>query len=535
MLKLSKKAEYALMAVKYIASKEKGACVTAKVISDAYTIPYDLLSKVLQQLVKFDIITSYQGVKGGYSLTRTPDEINLIDIISAIDSDYRITECMNGGPYKSKDCTLINCCSIRDPLIKLQKEIDKIFKRNNNIADYLMKLPVYLDNHATTMTDPRVFEAMTPFFTERYGNASSKDHSFGWEAEAAVENAREQIARLINAEKNEIYFTGSATESINISHFGITEAYFKNGCRIISSSIEHSAVMDSLSQLNGKGVEVTFMPVDNKGNLDLDLLSDSVKKDTILVSIMAANNEIGTINNLEEIGKLCRDNNVFFHTDAAQALGKINIDVKKQNIDLASFSAHKIYGPKGIGALYVRKRNNKIRLVPRTFGGGHEKGIRPGTLNVPSIVGFGKAAELCFTEMEEENRLIKNLRDKLYKGIVSNLDDVYLNGAMENRLVNNLNLSFKYTRAENFISSLRDIAVSTGAACSSASLKPSHVLKAIGLPDDLAKCSIRFGLGRFNTDEEIEYSIKRITDAVNNIRSMSPLAEFNSSEINSKY
>ena len=398
-----------------------------------------------------------------------------------------------------------------------------------------MKIPIYLDNHATTALDPRVLEAMTPYFFEKFGNASSRDHSYGWEAQSAVENAREKIASFINADKDEIYFTGCATESINITHFGIAEAYALKGSGIISCVTEHSAVLDSLSMLSRRGIEINLLPVDNDGVLDLNKLNDSIGSNTILISIMAANNEIGTINNLNEIGKICAAHNVLFHTDATQALGRIEINVKEQNIDMASFSAHKIYGPKGIGALYIRKRGKRIKVIPRTFGGGHEKGIRPGTLNVPSIVGFGKAAELCAAQMDDDNLMIKSLRDRLYKGIVSNLNDVYLNGSMKNRLVNNLNLSFKYVRSESFISGLRDIAVSTGAACSSETLKPSHVLKALGLPDELAQCSIRFGLGRFNTGEEIDYSVKKITEEVNNIRSISPFAELNSNETNNKY
>lgn len=382
-----------------------------------------------------------------------------------------------------------------------------------------MKFPIYLDNHATTPVDPRVFEAMKPYFLEKFGNASSKHHSYGWEAESAVKNAREKIANFINAEPGEIYFTSGATESINLAHFGSAQSYFSKGNHIISSLTEHNAVLDSLKVLEKKGFEITYLKPDNLGRLNLTDLKNSINNKTILVSIMTANNEIGTINNISEIGKICKEKKVLFHTDATQAIGKIPFDVKENNADIVSFSSHKIYGPKGIGAIFVK---NKLKLTPQIYGGGHENNLRSGTLNVPGIVGFAKAVEICSEEMQNESLRLKNLRNKLFEKLNSELEDIHLNGEMENRLPNNLNISFKYIKSETLMMNMREIAVSSGSACTSASLKPSHVLKAIGLPDDLAKASIRFGLGRFNTEEEIDFTINKIISTVKLLRMESP-------------
>ncbi|MDR3669043.1 MAG: cysteine desulfurase family protein [Ignavibacteriaceae bacterium] len=384
-----------------------------------------------------------------------------------------------------------------------------------------MKFPVYMDNNSTTQVDEEVFNAMKPWFLEKYGNASSKDHSFGWEADAAIEYSRKLIGSLINAEGSEIIFTSGATESINLAHWGIAETYSHRGKKIITSAIEHNAVIESLKALTRKGFEVIVLDVNNEGFIDIDELKRHLDENTLLVSIMTANNEIGIINDVKVIGDICAEKNILFHTDATQAIGKIPFDVKVLNTDLVSFSGHKFYAPKGVGGLYINK-SKKIQLSPRSYGGGQEHGIRSGTLNVPGIVGIGKAAEICKVKMESESAKIEELRNKLFKGINEKLEDVKINGSMKRRLPNNLSLCFRYVKAENIIMEMRDIAISTGAACTSASLKPNHVLKAIGLTDEEVKSSIRIGLGRFNTEEEIEYAINRIVETIHKLRSYSP-------------
>jgi cysteine desulfurase len=388
-----------------------------------------------------------------------------------------------------------------------------------------MKLPIYMDHHATTPVDPRVVEAMLPYFTENFGNSASRNHSFGWEAEEATEVAREQIATLIGAVPKEIICTSGATESDNLAIKGVAYMYRENGDHIITASTEHKAVLDTGKALERDGFKVTYLPVDGEGLVDPDDVRRAITDKTTLVSLMYANNEIGTLQPIEEIGAVCKEKGVIFHTDATQAVGKIPFDVQAMNVDLASLSAHKMYGPKGVGALYVRRRKPRVLLHPMVDGGGHERGMRSGTLNVPGIVGFGKACEISSREMTGETERLRGLRDRLKDGLLARLDDVYINGHREKRLPHNLNMSFAYVEGESLLMTVSDIAVSSGSACTSASLEPSYVLKALGVGEDLAHTSIRFGLGRFNTEEEVDYVVDRIVDAVNKLRAMSPLFE----------
>jgi cysteine desulfurase len=388
-----------------------------------------------------------------------------------------------------------------------------------------MKLPIYLDNHATTATDPRVFEAMTPYFTQVFGNAASRNHSFGWEAEEAVEKSRKQIADLIGATPKEIVFTSGATESNNLAIKGVAEMYAERGNHIITEATEHKAVLDCCKRLEKDGVRVTYLPVQQNGLIDLDQLRDAITDKTILISIMYANNEIGVVQPVREISKIAKEKGVLFHTDGVQAVGKIPVNVIADGIDLLSLSAHKLYGPKGVGALYVRRRNPRVQLTAQMDGGGHERGMRSGTLNVPGIVGLGEACELAKKEMAEESKRLSYLRDKLKDKLFAELDEVYINGSMEHRLPHNLNISFAYVEGESLLMGINDIAVSSGSACTSATLEPSYVLKALGAGDDLAHSSIRFGVGRFNTEAEIDYVANKVIDVVQKLRELSPLYE----------
>jgi cysteine desulfurase len=380
-----------------------------------------------------------------------------------------------------------------------------------------LKLPIYLDNHSTTPVDPRVLESMLPYLSERFGNAASRSHSFGWTADKAVEKARAQVAGLIGANKDEIVFTSGATESDNLAIKGIAEAYRSKGNHIITAVTEHKAVLDSCKRLEKYGYGVTYLPVKKDGLIDLDALRQAMNDATILVSIMAANNETGVLQPIAEIGKLCREHGVLFHSDAAQAIGKIPLDVVQQNIDLLSISAHKAYGPKGVGALYVR---NGVEIAATIDGGGHERGMRSGTLNVPGIVGLGRACEICHDEMPNESCRIAGLRNRLHEKIKAGLDEVYVNGSMKQRLPGNLNMSFAGIDGEELMTAIDDVAVSSGAACTSAHIEPSYVLKALGVSDELAQASIRFGIGRFNTDAEVDYVAGKVVHTVQQLREL---------------
>ena len=387
--------------------------------------------------------------------------------------------------------------------------------------------PIYMDNQATTPVDPRVIEAMVPFLGEIYGNAASRNHAFGWAAEEAVDRGRSQIADLVGARPKEIIFTSGATESDNLAIKGVAEFYADKGNHIITAVTEHKAVLDTCQALERANVaEVTYLPVDQYGRVDVDDVKNAIRDETILISLMYANNEIGTLHPIREIGKLAKERGVLFHCDATQGVGKIPVNVDEDGIDLMSMSAHKMYGPKGCGALYVRSRGPRVRLRAQMHGGGHERGMRSGTLNVAGIVGFGKACELCGQELEAEAGRLMSLRQRLYNGLTENLEEVYLNGHPTERIPGNLNLSFSYVEGESFLMGLnREIALSSGSACTSATLEPSYVLKALGVGEELAHTSIRFGLGRFNTEEDVDYVVRRVSEVVIRLREMSPLYE----------
>jgi cysteine desulfurase len=388
-----------------------------------------------------------------------------------------------------------------------------------------MNLPIYFDYQATTPMDPRVLEAMMPFFTNQFGNAASRSHSFGWGAEEAVERARGQIAALIHASPKEIVFTSGSTEAINLAIKGVAEMYVEKGKHIVTSQVEHKAVLDTCKHLEKLGYEVTYLKPTKTGRITTEMVEEALRPDTILVALMWANNEVGTLNPIREIGALCHAKNILFFTDATQAVGKVPVDVEADHVDLLCLSGHKIYGPKGVGCLYVRRKNPRVRLVAQIDGGGHERGMRSGTLNVPGIVGLGSACEISRTDMEKDTAHTRGLRDYFEERIFASLDHVHRNGDKDHRLPNNANLSFNYVEGESMIMGIKDVAVSSGSACTSASLEPSHVLRAMGVGDELAHSSIRFGFGRFTTREEVDYAIGHVITAVKRLRELSPLYE----------
>jgi cysteine desulfurase len=384
---------------------------------------------------------------------------------------------------------------------------------------------IYLDYQATTPVDPKVLDVMLPYFTEKFGNPASRNHTFGWEAEEAVDIAREQIASIIGATSREIIFTSGATESNNLAIKGIAQMYREKGNHIITVVTEHKAVLDTTKTLERDGFDVTYLKVQKNGLIDLEVLKNAITNKTILISVMHVNNEIGVIQPIEQIGDICKDKSIFFHVDAAQSVGKIDVDVNEMGIDLLSISAHKLYGPKGIGALYVRRKNPRVRLKAQIDGGGHERGMRSGTLATPMIVGLGKACEIAEQKMNSDNERILKLRNKLKDEITSQLHEVTINGDLDNRVVGNINLSFAYVEGESLLMGISNISVSSGSACTSASLQPSYVLKALGVTDELAHSSIRFGIGRFTTELEIDKTIESVVKTVNRLREMSPLWE----------
>jgi len=389
-----------------------------------------------------------------------------------------------------------------------------------------IKLPIYMDYQSTTPMDPRVLDAMLPYFTDHFGHPASRNHSFGWEAEQAVDTARGQVAELIGSTPKEIIFTSGATEAINLAFKGVQEMYGEKGRHMVVSAIDSRPVQDVVKRLaREKGVELTEVPVDKEGVVSPDDIKAAIRPDTILVSVMMANNEIGTVQDMAAIGKVCKEAGVIFFTDASEAVGKVPVDVQAMGIDLLALAAHKMYGPKGEGALFVRRKGPRVRLSPQIDGGGHERGMRSGTVNVPGVVGLGKACELCREVMPDEARRIAALRDRLQDGILAASDEVHVNGSRTRRLPHNLNLSFAYIEGESMLMGLHEVALSSGSACTTSTLEPSYVIRALGVSEDLAHSSIRFSLGRFTTEEEVDYVIGRVNETVKRLREMSPLYE----------
>lgn len=517
LLKFTRKTDYAVQALLHLAFRDHESSVSAREVASCHDIPVELTAKLLQALVRAGLCESRQGPRGGYRLGRPAGEISLRAIIEAVES--------GADPAAEGAASL---CGYSAPLAAIQSELTARFEAIN-LADLARRdrhhLParIYLDNQATTPLDPRVREAMAPYLDEKFGNAASSQHTFGWETAAAVKQARREVAALLGAEPREIVWTSGATEANNLAIKGVAEAYRERGRHLITCATEHPAVLDVFRALAHRGWETTILPVDGEGRLSLDALRRALREDTVLVSLMAANNEIGLIHPIEEIAALVGARGALLHVDAAQAAGKIALDVDAMGIHLLSLSAHKMHGPKGVGALYLSRSKPRVRLNPQIHGGGHERGLRSGTLNVAGIVGFGEAARICRLEMSAEEARLAALRDRLYEGLRARLEGVALNGAAAPRLAGNLNLSFAGVDGDGLIMRLRDLALSTASACSSADLAPSHVLRAMGLPEDRIRGGLRISLGRFNTEAEIDTAVAAMAAAVEELRASNPL------------
>ena len=540
MLRLSKKTDYALMAMKHLALQSAASggmgAASAREIAEHYDIPIELLAKILQRLARRGLLTSHQGTRGGYSLARPATVISVADVIQAVDGPLTVTACS----VHDQGCGQYSKCNVRDPLWRIKDRIltslaacslDEIatdvpmtsagpeLQPVTSLAPRARVNPLYFDGHATTPCDPRVVTAMLPYFTERFGNASSAQHPFGWAAREAVEHARGQVASLIGARPRDVVFTSGATESNNLAIAGAVRALRSRGRHVVTLATEHTAVLDVCAALEADGaIEVTRLGVDAGGLVDPAAVDAALRADTVLVSVMAANNEIGVLQPIAAIGALVRARGVAFHVDAAQAAGKVALDVEAIGADLLSISAHKFYGPKGVGALYVRRRGPVADLPPLHHGGGHERGLRSGTLNVPGIVGCGAAAEIARASMADDAATLGALRDRLLEGLQARVDGLHLNGARTPRLPHNLNVRIDRVSGRELLMGLSDVSLSSGAACCTASAEPSHVLKAIGLSDEAARASLRFGLIRGTTAEDVDAAIDAVAGVVAALR-----------------
>jgi len=543
-MKLTTKGRYAVTAMLDLALYGKDMPITLAEISKRQGISLSYLEQLFSRLRRQDLVTSTRGPGGGYQLSRPTTEIAVADVITAVDENVDVTLCGGQGNCHKGQSTP---CLTHDLWVDLSQQIYQFlngitlselvarrFQKQEQLASHptiqpmengrsVMNFPIYLDYSATTPVDPRVAEKMMTYLTPdgHFGNPASRSHRFGWDAETAVKEARQHVADLINADPREIVWTSGATESNNLAIKGVAHFYQKKGKHIITSKTEHKAVLDTCRHLERDGFEITYMDPESNGLIDLDKLKAAIRDDTILVSLMHVNNEIGVITDIAAIGEVTRERNILFHVDAAQSAGKVDIDLEKMKVDLMSFSAHKIYGPKGMGALYVR-RKPRVRLEAQMHGGGHERGMRSGTLATHQIVGMGEAFKIAKAEMAAESERLKGLRNKLLDGL-KDMEEVYVNGDLDQRIAGNLNISFNYVEGESLMMALNKLAVSSGSACTSSSLEPSYVLRAIGRNDELAHSSLRFTLGRFTTEADIDYAIPLVREKIQKLRELSPL------------